>query len=333
MNDYTIREGLLSFVIPCYCSELTIEAVVAEIIQTVKKQGRFDYEIILVNDHSKDNTKSVIWKLAEKNPRITAIDFARNFGQHSAMMAGFHKVRGEYVISLDDDGQMPIESIFSLIQELENGADVAFGQYEEVKQKWYRNIGSSLNAKMTEVILEKPKDVFMSSFWAARRFVVEEVLHYDAAYPYIGGLLLRVTRNMVSIPVKQRERIAGKSGYNFWKLINLWMNGFTAFSVKPLRFATLFGSISAAAGFLLGLIMIIRKIINPDILLGYASTITVILFIGGVIMLLLGLLGEYIGRIYICLNKAPQFVIREVMDNRETSVEQKTEKGMGEEKE
>ena len=217
----------------------------------------------------------------------------------------------------DDDGQMPIESLFDLIRELEKGADVAFGRYEEIKQKWYRNLGSKVNVWMTELLLEKPKEVFMSSFWAGKRFVIDELLKYDSAYPYIGGLLLRITRNMVSIPVKERERVEGQSGYNFWKLINLWMNGFTAFSVKPLRFATLCGCLCAAFGFLYGIITVVRKILNPDILMGYASMITVILFIGGMIMVLLGLMGEYIGRIYICLNKAPQYVVREVLDFRD----------------
>ncbi len=312
-----LQKGLVSFVIPCYCSEKTIEAVVAEIIEKVNEQSEFDYEIILVNDFSRDNTKNVIKKLAETNHKIVAIDFSRNFGQHSAMMAGFWKVRGEYVVCLDDDGQMPIESVFDLIKELEKGADVAFGRYEEVKQKWNRNLGSKVNAKMTEFLLEKPKDVFMSSFWAGKRFVIEEVIRYDGAYPYIGGLLLRITKNMVSIPVKQRERAAGSSGYTFMKLVNLWMNGFTAFSVKPLRFATFCGGFSAAAGFVFGIVMIIRKLLNPDILLGYASTITVILFIGGMLMLMLGIMGEYIGRIYICMNKAPQYVVKEVTDNRD----------------
>lgn len=312
----TMQENLVSFVIPCYCSEKTVRAVVEEIIENVHSQSKYDYEIILVNDCSRDNTKTVIQNMARENNKIVAIDFSRNFGQHSAMMAGFQKVRGEYVVCLDDDGQMPIESVFSLIQELEKGADVAFGEYEEIKQKWYRNLGSRINVWMTQILLEKPKNLYMSSFWAGKRFVIEEISRYDGAYPYIGGLLLRTTKNMVSIPVKHRERAAGKSGYTFFKLINLWLNGFTAFSVKPLRFATFCGGFSAALGFISGIVMIIRKLVNPDILLGYASTITVILFIGGMIMLLLGILGEYIGRIYICLNKAPQYVVKEVVDCR-----------------
>lgn len=313
----TLHKNLVSFVIPCYCSEKTIEAVVEEIIEKVGGQSRYDYEIILVNDFSKDATGETIKKMAENNSKIVVLEFSKNFGQHSALMAGFHKVRGEYVVCLDDDGQMPIESIFDLVKELENGADVAFGRYEEIKQRWYRNVGSSINVLMMEILLEKPQNVYMSSFWAGKRFVIEEILTYQGAYPYIGGLLLRVTKNMVSIPVRHRERLEGKSGYTFFKLINLWMNGFTAFSVKPLRFATLCGCLSAFAGFLFGIVMIVRKIVNPDILIGYASMITVILFIGGMIMMMLGILGEYIGRIYICMNKAPQYVIKTVLDHRE----------------
>jgi undecaprenyl-phosphate 4-deoxy-4-formamido-L-arabinose transferase len=312
-----LQKNLVSFVIPCYCSEKTIRQVVDEVIATMTQQTQYDYEFILVNDYSKDRTAEVIFDMAQTNNKIVAIDFSKNFGQHSALMAGFSRVQGEYVVCLDDDGQMPIESVPDLIKELEKGADVAFGQYEEVKQKWYRNVGSRVNARMTELLLEKPKELFMSSFWAGKRFVIDEVLRYDGAYPYIGGLLLRITRNMTSIPVKQRERFAGRSGYTFFKLLNLWMNGFTAFSLKPLRFATLCGGVSAVIGFLSGIVMVIRKLLQPDILLGYTSLVAVILFIGGMIMLLLGVLGEYIGRIYICMNKAPQYVIKGITDNRE----------------
>ena len=313
-------ENLISIVIPCYCSEKTIGAVVEEVIGEFNKQTKYTYEMILVNDCSKDGTANVIRQLARENHNIVFVDFAKNFGQHSALMAGFHKVKGQYVICLDDDGQMPIESIFDLIHALEEGADVVFGQYEEVKQKWYRNLGSQVNVWMTELLLEKPKELYMSSFWAGKRFVVDEVIRYEAAYPYVGGLLLRTTKNMVSIPVKHRERVAGTSNYTFLKLLNLWMNGFTAFSVKPLRFATFCGCVSAALGFVYAIITIIRKLLNPDMLLGYASTTTLLLFVGGMIMMLLGLLGEYIGRIYICMNRAPQFVVKEVIDEREERV-------------
>ena len=311
-----MKNKCISFVIPCYNSELTIRNVVGEVIREVSKQEEYQYEIILVNDGSRDGTGDVIKQLAEENDNIAAVLFAKNFGQHAALMAGFCKGMGEYVVCLDDDGQMPIESIFDLIAELERGADVAFGRYEDTQQNNFRNFGSFINVKMTEMLLEKPKDLYMSSFWAGKRFVIDEICKYESAYPYVGGLLLRTTHNMVSVPVKHRPRQQGKSGYTFFKLLGLWMNGFTAFSVKPLRFATFCGGISAFVGFVLAIVMIIRKLVNPSILLGYSSTITVILFVGGMIMMLLGILGEYIGRIYICINKAPQYVTREAVDHR-----------------
>ena len=156
----------------------------------------------------------------------------------------------------------------------------------------------------------------MSSFWAGKRYIVEEIIKYDGSFPYIGGLLLRVTRNMTSVPVKHRERQYGQSGYTFAKLIALWMNGFTAFSVIPLRIATYSGILCAILGFIMGIVVVIRKILNPAMVMGYASTITVMLFIGGMIMMMLGIIGEYVGRTYISINRAPQYVIKQKWDNR-----------------
>ena len=310
-------ENLISIVIPCYCSENTLEAVINEIKGEFSKHTQYRYEIILVNDFSKDGTYDVIKELAMKDHQIVGVSFSQNFGQASAIMAGLRKTTGKYIICMDDDGQMPIESMFDLVNELDRGSDVAFGAYESVKQRWYRNLGSLVNVKMSEILLGKPKDLYMSSFWCAKRYVIEEMLKYDGSFPYLAGLFLRITKNMTSVPVIHRERADGRSGYTFFKLLNLWMNGFTAFSVKPLRFATLCGVLSAIAGFIFGLVTIIRKIINPDMMMGYASILTLMLFIGGMIMMLLGIMGEYIGRVYICLNKAPQYVVKEIIDYRE----------------
>lgn len=312
-----IKDNLISIVIPCYYSEATIEDVVDEIENLFSNQVNYDYEIILVNDGSKDRTFDIIKGLAGENNNIVGVDFSQNFGQASAIMAGLHKVKGKYVVCMDDDGQMPIESLFDLIKELENGSDVAFGEYETIKQSWYRNWGSWVNVKMAEVFLGKPKKTAISSFWASKRYITDEMLKYDGAFPYLAGLFLRVTKNMSSVKVKHRERVSGSSGYTFFKLLNLWMNGFTAFSVKPLRFATFCGIFFAFVGFVFGIVTIIRKILNPQMLMGYASVLTLMLFIGGMLMMLLGILGEYIGRIYICINKAPQYVIKEIIDDRE----------------
>ncbi len=314
MNDS--KKELISFVIPCYNSENSIETVVAEIVNEIKKSGEYDYEIILVNDGSKDNTWDVISTLQRRDSSIVSVDLTRNFGQAAAQMAGFNLVKGDYVFSLDDDGQMPVESTIELIDKLKEGYDVVFGRYEEIKQVWYRNIGSKVNVRMTELLLNKPKTLYMSSFWVARRLMIDEIIKYQGPYPYVGGLLLRASNRMTSVTVKQRERLYGKSNYTFGKLIHLWLNGFTSFSIVPLRISSAVGVITAVIGFVYGIISVIRKIINPDILLGYSSIIVTILLMGGVIMILLGMLGEYMGRIYLNINQAPQYVIRSACDER-----------------
>ncbi|MCR5817000.1 MAG: glycosyltransferase family 2 protein [Ruminococcus sp.] len=301
----------ISYVIPCYNSQETLTNVIEEVTQvTEQKLKEFEFEFVLVNDCSKDNTIGVIRKLCSDHSNITGIDFSKNFGQHAALLAGFHKVSGDFIVCLDDDGQMPIESIPDLIKLLKDDTDCVIGKYQEVKQTTFRQFGSWVNKKMTEFLLSKPKELVMNSFWGARRFVIDEMIKYEGAYPHIGGLLLRTTSNIKNIDVKHRERAAGSSNYTFIRLIKLWMNGFTAFSEKPLRISTFFGFISAFVGFVLAVIMVIKKLVNPDVPLGYTSIVCLILFIGGLLMLLMGMMGEYIGRTYLNINRSPQYVIR-----------------------
>ncbi len=300
----------LSFVIPCYGSEHTIGTVVDEIVSTVEADGRYDYEIILVNDSSPDNVFSVIEKLARENPHVKGIDLARNFGQHSAIMTGFSFVTGDITVALDDDGQTPASEMFRLIDALDESCDLVFAEYKDKKHSGFRNFGSKVNDKMAQWLIGKPKNLKIMSYFACKRYVVDEVLRYPNPFPYISGLLLRVTNKIKNVEVDHRERLDGKSGYTFGKLLLLWINGFTAFSVKPLRIATFVGVFTAVVGFLYGLYVIINKIIHPGVPLGYSSTMAVMLFIGGMIMLLLGMIGEYVGRIYISINRSPQYVIR-----------------------
>lgn len=304
----------LSFVIPCYRSENTISSVAQGIINTVKTRNEYTYEIILVSDHSPDNVFQVIKSLANSNNNIKGIELAKNFGQHAALMAGYRECTGEIVISLDDDGQTPAEEVFSLIDKLDEGFDVVYGAYPSIKQTPFRIFGSQVNKFMMEKLIGKPKNIEANSYFACRDYIVAEMLRYKNSYPYIGGLIFRATNSIANVVIKQRERIEGPSGYNIRKLLSLWMNGFTAFSVKPLRIATLAGVLCAAVGFIFGVYTIIHKLMNPIIPAGWSSTMAVLLFIGGMIMLILGLIGEYIGRIYICLNDSPQYVIRETVN-------------------
>lgn len=321
-SNFDDKRTKISFVIPCYRSENTLEGVIDEIRQTLSEMPDYDYEIILVNDCSPDNTFEVIQKLCDKYDNITGIDFARNFGQHAALMAGLRASCGDIVVCMDDDGQTPANEVGKLIAEIENGRDVVYASYENKMHSTFRNFGSRLNDLMTRVMLGKPKDLHVTSYFAAKRFVVDSMLKYENSYPYIIGLVLRSTKNISNVPVKHRSREVGTSGYTMKKLISLWFNGFTAFSILPLRAATLLGTVFAAGGFIYGIYTIIKKLVNPLVPVGFSSMMSAQVFIGGVLMLMLGLVGEYIGRIYISINNSPQYVIRqEIKGNKDSEDE------------
>lgn len=301
----------ISFVIPCYNSEKTIESVIAEIENTVKTRGRDTYEIVLVNDCSKDNVWEKIKNIARQNTHVKGICFSKNFGQHSALMAGYRKASGDIVVSLDDDGQTPADEVYSLIDKLEEGYDVVYASYEHKKHSVARNMGTKLNNCMCEVLLGKPKNLMITSFFAAKKYVIDEIIRYENSYTYVPGLVLRTTRNISSVPVCHREREIGNSGYSFVKLVALWVNGFTAFSVTPLRVSMFMGMGSAVIGFIYLIYVVINKFINPSVPLGWSSTTAILLLLGGMILFVLGMIGEYLGRVYISLNNAPQYVVRE----------------------
>lgn len=308
-----MSEKLISFVIPCYRSENTIEAVINEIEETMKKLAGFSHEIVLVNDGSSDGTWNKICELskARNNGNFLGINFAKNFGQHAALMAGLRASKGDYVICLDDDGQTPADEADKLIAALENGADVAYARYGKKQHNLFRNFGTFMNEWMAAAMLGKPKDLYVSSYFAARRFVVDEMVRYDSSYPYVIGLVLRTTSNIVNVDVTHRKREVGASGYTLTKLMALWINGFTAFSIKPLRIATVSGSVFAILGFIYGIYTVIKKFVNPLVPMGFSALMSAVIFMGGMLMLMLGMVGEYLGRVYISQNKNPQYVIRE----------------------
>lgn len=309
----------LSYVIPCYRSEHTLTAVVEEITRTMAALPQYDYEIVLVNDCSPDGTLNTIRSLVAADPHVQGVDLARNFGQHAALMAGFHQCSGDIIVCLDDDGQTPADEVGKLLDKIEAGYDVVYASYDNKRQAGWRNLGSWVNSKMTEIMLGKPPELVVNSYFAARRFVVDEMLRYEHCYPYVIGLVLRSTKHICNVPVHHRAREEGRSGYTLGKLLGLWMNGFTSFSVKPLRIASYFGTLSAVAGFLYMIYIIINHFTRHTAPLGWASTTALLLLLGGVILLVLGLIGEYVGRIYMCANNAPQYVAREYLHHEEAS--------------
>lgn len=301
----------VSFVIPCYKSKNTIGKVVDEIKRTMSRINNYSYEIVLVNDCSPDDTFQTIADIARENDDIIALDLAKNFGQHSAIMAGFSRVTGDIIVCLDDDGQTPADEVDKLLAKIEEGYDVVYAEYENKQHSAFRNWGSNLNKKMTEIMLGKPKELYISSYFAATKMVVDEMKNYSNPYPYLAGLVLRTTKRICNVKVTHRQRMEGESGYTLGKLVGLWVNGFTAFSVLPLRFATYSGIVVALIGFVCAIWTVIHKLVSPDVAVGWSSTFSAILVIGGMILFVLGMVGEYVGRIYISLNNSPQYVIKE----------------------
>ena len=307
---------LLSFVIPCYRSELTIRSVTEEIIQTVSQLDGYDYEIICVNDCSPDRVYPVLKALAAENQRIKVINFAKNMGKHSAVLAGYRYASGEYIVTLDDDMQSPVNELQRLLEPVvRDECDAAYARFGMKRQAWWKNIGSRINSRMSEILLKKPHGMNFGNFSVYKRFVADAMAQYPNPYPYLEGLLLRTTGRILMVDMTERERGDGQqTGYTLKKSIMLLINGLTAFSVIPLRVSTLVGVVIAVFGFVLGLVMIVRKIVNPGVLMGYTSTVVLQLFMSGLILMSLGLLGEYVGRIYICINKSPQYTICETIN-------------------
>lgn len=305
----------ISLVIPCYYSEKSLPYIVEESIKTLSEARGYEYEIILVNDGSKDGTWNVIKECAEENPHIIGINLSRNFGQHNAMMAGYRAVSGDIVVGLDDDGENNPKDMFLLIDELENSdCDFVCASYDTGKERsLFRSFGTAANAFMAETLIDKPKGIEITSFYCMRRFVVDQIITNRNPYPYIAGLVLQASRNFSTVPMEMHQRLYGKSNYNLRKLLRLWLNGFTAFSVKPLRISAILGVVVSLAGFLYGLFIILRRIANPDsVVVGFSSVMASLWFIGGVLMIILGMIGEYVGRIYLNINSLPQYVVREV---------------------
>ena len=305
----------ISFGIPCYNSAKTIPFVIDEIHSTMAKvKDRYDYEIVAVVDGSPDNVFDILKEIAEKDKKVKVINFAKNYGQPNARMGTLKYATGDYVVCMDDDGQCPVDHIMELIEPLENGADITIADYPEKKQSWFKNFGSNFNTFTSRIVLDVPNDFRSSNFYAMKRFVRNQIVLYKNPYPFMDGLISQATKSIAYAKMEERERMSGTTGYTLKKLLGLWLNGFTAFSVVPLRISSLMGFLCAIAGFALGIFTLIRKIIIVDVPMGWSSTIAVILFVGGLIMLMLGMIGEYIGRIYISINNAPQFVEREIIN-------------------
>lgn len=305
---------IISVAIPCYNSSKTLPTVVEEIRETIKQKDNFDYQIILVNDNSPDNTLAVIMELCQEDPKIIGVDLSKNYGQASAQMAAIPYIKGDIAIFMDDDGQHPPKELFKLVDKVMEGNDLVYAHFEQKKHSIFKRITSKLNSFILEVTNRKPKNIILSSYFALSKFSVNALKNYKSPFPSLGGYLLQTTKRITNVVVEHRKRLSGKSNYTLKKLISLWLQGFTNFSIVPLRLSSFIGLFSAILGILIGIVLVIRKFFDPHVALGYTSMMSAFLFLGGLIMLMLGLLGEYIGRIFILLSNTPQYLIRNIIN-------------------
>jgi undecaprenyl-phosphate 4-deoxy-4-formamido-L-arabinose transferase len=302
----------LSFVVPLYRSEATIAALVRA-IAALKIEG--GHEIVLVNDGSTDGTSAVCRELiATAVVPITLIEHARNFGEHNAVLTGWRHARGDYIVNLDDDGQNPPDEAVRLWQHAKaNALDVVYGHYEEKQHAAWRNVGSSFTTKVTDWALDKPRGFYLSSFRCVTAFAAEQVVGYAGPYPYLDGLLLQVTQRIGSITVRHVTSQAGASRYNLRRLVRLWMSAWINFSVLPLRVATVLGLVVAAVGIIsLGAVAWLWwNDRGPSY--GWGWLMAGLLIFSGTQLLLLGVIGEYVGRMFLAINQRPQAIVRDVL--------------------
>jgi polyisoprenyl-phosphate glycosyltransferase len=308
MNRDMVATIDLSIVVPVYRSEAMLPQLVNQ-IRNVLEKSKYRFEVLLVNDCSPDGSWRVIQDLAKTSPFVRGVSLRKNFGQHNATMAGLRFARGAIVVIMDDDLQHPPASILSLAKQIENGADVCYTNYRGRKHALWKILGSRLNDKMATWLLKKPKGLYLSSFKAISKNIVDEILSYDGPYTYIDGLIIASTNSITSIDIDHQIRWSGKGNYNIRRSLSLWLKMAMGSSIVPLRFATITGFSFSIISALVFMYVIVERLSDPQIQPGWTSLIATVLLIGGVQMFFLGIIGEYVGRIYIRLNRYPQFVI------------------------
>ena len=311
----------LTIVIPVYRGAGTIGQVVAE-LSALRPAGGL--EIILVNDGSPDNSGEVCRSLlAAATVPIVYIEHARNYGEHNAVMTGLRRARGDYVITMDDDLQNPPEEVIHLYDHAREGDwDVVYTRYATKQHALWRNIGSRFANAVADRLLDKPKGLYLSSFRCMARLVVESVTRYNGPYPYVDGLIMQVTQRIDSIEVRHLPRIEGRSNYNLTRLVLLWLNLATSFSLAPLRLAILLGIGMSVLGTIGAIATIAEALVTKATPSGYASTMVVILLVGGVQSMILGVLGEYVGRTFLSANGKPQGTVRAIARSEQAPSEQ-----------
>ncbi len=306
-----MKEIEISIVIPVYNSAQIIDELHNQIL--IALNGQVDYEIIFVNDGSKDESWNKIKALAKGFGTITGINLRKNSGQDNALLAGMRICKGNHLVIMDDDLQHNPKDILKLYNECKKGYDVCYANFIELKENRIKKVGSSVNGKMAELLVSKPKGIYLSPFKIINQSTVAEIVKFSGPYPYIDGIILTITQNLAQVDVEHQPRLSGKSNYTFSKSVTVFMKLFTGFSVVPLRLATFTGIVATLVGFCLLIKYLYDYFITKNFIEGWTTPVVLIIFFGGLILTTLGIIGEYIGRMYLTLNNKPQYSISEIV--------------------
>ncbi len=298
----------LSIVVPVYRSSKTLPNLAKE-IHNALNETYTHFELILVNDCSPDNSWNVIENLSTQYPFIMGINLRKNVGQDNAILAGLNMARGETVVIMDDDLQHSPSDIPALCDKLEEEFDICYAHFPEKKQAFWKNSGSWLNGKLAQWVIAKPKHIYLSPYKAVTGELVSEMIKYHGPFPYIDGIIWRITSRCTQIPILHHKRLEGEGNYNLWKSLKIWSNLLTGFSVKPLRFITLIGFMTSGISFLMGLFFLIAHLFDAYPVKGWTSLAISLSFFSGLQLTCLGMLGEYLGRTYLRISDQPQFSI------------------------
>ena len=304
----------ISIVIPVFNSAKTVEKLMSEIF-TALNADNYAYETIFVNDSSSDSSSISLDNIDSKYQNISIIELGKNSGQDNAIMAGLRYASGKYIVIMDDDLQHHPRYIPELLNEMSDYTDVCYANFPIKKQKFYKNLGSWFANSCATILLKKPKDIYLSPYKIFNAEIVSEIIKYAGPYPYLDGLIFRVTNKIKQINVDHSERYAGKGNYTLRKSIKVWANLATNFSILPLRLSTIFGFLAAISGFLLGGFYIVSFFLSDHTPEGWSSIAVLVLFFGGIQLIAIGVIGEYLGRLFLLNNKEPQYVLKQTKTN------------------
>jgi undecaprenyl-phosphate 4-deoxy-4-formamido-L-arabinose transferase len=310
-RDQSMADVDVSVVIPVFNGALSIGSVVERVLRVFSSRS---VEVILVDDGSADNSATVCEELCQRGP-VSLIRLARNFGEHNAVLAGLAHTRGRFIAVLDDDAQNPPEELPRMLELLiREQLDVVYGRYAERQHSWSRRLGSWFNDRVANVMLGKPRGLYLSSFKVMNSFLVDQIIQYTGPHPYIDGIICRTTTRMGQLLVQHDARAVGQSNYTLRRLVRLWLNMFMGYSILPLRVTSLMGmTISMLSIFWLALILIDKLWISPGMTSGIPTVLACMVLFSGVQLMVLGMLGEYVGRMFLATNGQPQYIVRNIV--------------------